>query len=474
MSSIFDKENNKEKCQKFTPVEMVETMLDLIGYNNNLVGKKVLENSFGSGNILIAIVRRYIADCNNQRIPLEQISQGLSEDIVGIEYDKIQFKKCKKILKRIEIEYGLPKVNWNIHNADALKWKYRVKFDYIIGNPPYISYRNIDQDSRKMIRFNFNSCKFGKFDYCYAFIELGIRNLSANGKMVQLIPSNIFKNVYAESLRKMLQQNVTVIFDYPTQNIFKSTLTSSSILLYEKICESKYIKYKNITQNSELTINRNKLQGKWMFSDDELNNDNQIRFGDYYNASITIATLCNEAFVLTEEQIEKYGLESEIIKPAVSPRSFRFNREEYIIFPYFYINGELKHISVDEFSKRFPAVEMYLQNYKDKLSARDNDKNINWFEYGRSQALAHLNKCKLLLSTVITNTVEIYKLDSDTIPYSGIYITPLRDGYTLAYAEEILKSEEFLEYVKKVGIPVSGSSIRITCKDINNYRFVRR
>ena len=30
MSNIFDKKINKEKCQKFTPPEMVETMLDLI------------------------------------------------------------------------------------------------------------------------------------------------------------------------------------------------------------------------------------------------------------------------------------------------------------------------------------------------------------------------------------------------------------------------------------------------------------
>ena len=66
MSEIFDMANNKEKCQKFTPTNMVKTMLDLIGYSTNLMGKKVLENSFGNGNILIEIVRSVVVKlfCN--------------------------------------------------------------------------------------------------------------------------------------------------------------------------------------------------------------------------------------------------------------------------------------------------------------------------------------------------------------------------------------------------------------------------
>lgn len=474
MSKIFDIANNKEKCQKFTPTGMVKTMLDLIGYSTDLIGKKVLENSFGSGNILIAIVRRYIEDCISHKTPLKQIAERLSEDIIGIEYDKKQFRKCQKALNKIAVEYGLPPVRWNIHNTDALEWQYDVKFDYIIGNPPYISYTNIDEDSRKMIRSKFSSCKSGKFDYCYAFIELGICNLTDTGKMVQLIPSNIFKNVFAEHLRKMLQPHISVIFEYPTQNIFKSTSTSTSIFLYENACKSEYVMYKNVTQNTECMISRGKLKGKWMFSNNDSFNENQVRFGDYYNASIVIATLYNKAFIVSREQIDEHGLEEDIIRPAVSPRSLRYEREEYIIFPYSYVNGILTRISSDDFSKQYPATELYLQRFRRKLDARDSDKSANWFEYGRSQALAHLNNSKLLLSTIVTDDVEVYHLDANTIPYSGIYITQLREDYTLQYAEEILKSKEFMEYVEKVGIPVSGTSIRITCKDINNFRFVRR
>ena len=68
MSFIFDNKKNKEKCQKFTPPEMIETMLDLAGYTSNLMGQRVLENSFGSGNILKAIVKRYIDSCLTENV----------------------------------------------------------------------------------------------------------------------------------------------------------------------------------------------------------------------------------------------------------------------------------------------------------------------------------------------------------------------------------------------------------------------
>ena len=65
MSSILEIGENKTKCQKFTPSALVDTMLNLVNYNTDLMGKTILENSFGSGNILKAIVVRYIESASN-------------------------------------------------------------------------------------------------------------------------------------------------------------------------------------------------------------------------------------------------------------------------------------------------------------------------------------------------------------------------------------------------------------------------
>ena len=67
-----------------TPVNYVEDMLDRIGYNEKVVGKKVLENSCGKGNILVAIVKRYIRDAKKQGLSAKIIADGLRQDVRSV------------------------------------------------------------------------------------------------------------------------------------------------------------------------------------------------------------------------------------------------------------------------------------------------------------------------------------------------------------------------------------------------------
>lgn len=473
MSTIFDNANNKIKCQKFTPVHLAETMLDIVGYTNDVYGKKFLENSFGSGNILSVVVRRYIECCIHAGHNPEEISENLSKDIYGIELDKTLYIQAIERLNKIVLEYNIPCVHWALFNENALTWETSLCFDYIVGNPPYINYKDIDEDSKNYLKAHFSSCSNGKFDYCYAFIERAINLLSPTGKLVQLVPANIYKNVFGENLRNLLKPHICIINEYPEQTLFDATLTSSTIFLYDKTYTSLDVKYSNLTSGYNTIISRSLLTGKWVFDKPSINEKETLRFGDCFHASIVVATLLNEAFILKKDLLEQKELERTVVRRAASPRQLRKKVEEYIIFPYFYTENGLGYYSEEVFTQRFPNVTRHLKDYREALDSRDKDKTAEWFEFGRSQALAHLNQPKLLLSTVITNSVEAYLLDSDTIPYSGIFITVKNKHYTLDDAKRILQAPEFLDYVRSLGISVSGKSKRITCKDINNYLFVK-
>lgn len=165
MSSIFDNEKNKNKCQKFTPADIVDAMLDMAGYTKDLSGKRILENSFGTGNILKAIVKRYIEDSLVHQTPSQIISKNISRDIYGIELDDSLYLNCINDLNLLIASYGLPPVNWSLFNEDALTHKFNFQFDFIVGNPPYITYKDIDDDSKKYIRENYSTCAMGRFDY---------------------------------------------------------------------------------------------------------------------------------------------------------------------------------------------------------------------------------------------------------------------------------------------------------------------
>lgn len=465
-----------KKCQVFTPPQNVVELLDAAGYIENLYGKKIIENACGDGNILKGIVHRYIADGLKNGISIKEVKKGLEIDIYAFEIDLLHYNNCIENLDVLAKSFGIKRVRWNIYNADFLKHYFCDGFDFVVGNPPYITYKELDNDSREFLKETFESCKFGKFDYCYAFIEKSMDILNQSGILAYLIPSSIFKNVFANVLRERVLPFVAKIIDYTTENLFENVLTSSAILICDKGGTNSLIEYYDKKADVTRMIDRDTFSGKWLFGK-PTSEQSHMKFGEYFNASISVATLYNKAFVIkkfikTEDEIkvDTFCLEKAIVRKGVSPRSLNYGREEMLIFPYNYVNDKLYRYSKVEFESAFPATVKYLKKFQSELSERKSDKSTLWFEYGRTQALAHLNQPKLLISSVITKEVKVYDLEAKEIPYSGIYVTQ-KGHLPLSIAKKILQSSAFLAYVKNIGINANGTSMRITCVDVNNFMF---
>ncbi len=469
-----------KKCQVFTPENYVKEMLDSVGYKEHLYGKRILENSCGDGKILVVIVQRYIDDCIANGLTKEQTKEGLSRDIYGIEIDWEQYQKCIENLNGVLQRNNIDFVKWNIYNKDYLCWDGMMRFDFIVGNPPYITYNELNEWQQKYVRDKFETCAKGKFDYCYAFIEKSVKSLSSEGKMAYLIPSSIFKTVYGENLRNFIKPFLQEIRDYAQDRMFDNALVKSAIMVLAKKNKNIFFRYYDGANGNRTNISISNLTTKWIFTTGNIYG--MKRFGDYFHVAHVVATLLNKAFVMKEKsytringcyQCNGHDIEEEIVKETATPRSLRYNKVEKIIFPYSYKEGKLVRYSEEEFKQKFPGANAYLEDFKEELKQRKSDDKAAWFEYGRSQALSELNKNKLLISTVITGKVTAYPLKKDCIPYAGMFIVPRTDEniYNLEDARKILESEDFLKYVKAIGIHISGKSIRVTSRDIENYMF---
>lgn len=134
MGSVIENEKTKEKCQIFTPDDIVKSMLDHLGYSDHLYGKTILESSCGNGQFLKEIVIRYIKDCESRGLSRTKIKNGLGRDIFGIELDPVRYQECIDVLDSITDKFSLKRVNWQIKQADALREPYSRTFDFIVSN----------------------------------------------------------------------------------------------------------------------------------------------------------------------------------------------------------------------------------------------------------------------------------------------------------------------------------------------------
>lgn len=463
-------------CKVFTPKEYVIELLDAVKYKKNLYGKRVLENSCGDGCILTEIVKRYIESCLKENRKADEIREGLERDIYGVELEHEHVKVCMRNLDEVAEQYGIKGVKWKIAQDNYLLLDLNTNFSYVIGNPPYIVYRDIEEKERNQLRERFAVCREGKFDYYYAFLEKGVNELDAIGRLAYIIPSSIYKNVHANSLREFLKPHISELYDYTYMTKFPGVTTSSTILVLDRSKKSRKLIYRDVMEGAIKKIPKGLLFGKWNFMAEEAEAGSH-RFGDYFKVSNTIATLCNDAFLLeniTGEDDQYYynngkKIEKEIVKPVIS-RKRGDKKNIKIIFPYRFADGKLSRYEEEYFVVQYPEASKYIRSYADQLRKRKADKQAKWFEYGRSQAIAHMNRRKLVIPSILTTNIQAIVVEKEVIPCAGVYITERRER-TLEEAKAILESSGFRSYLMRMGIFTTGRSRRVSVHDIENYVF---
>lgn len=484
----------------YTPSEIREYIVSQTFQNqrNNLNEIKIADIACGCSGFLYTVAKELKSRTGNT---YQDIFQN---QIFGLDIQKYSVTRSKLLLSLLALSVGedIEEFQFNLHHGDALTFIWNKfyedfqGFDIIVGNPPYVSARNLDEDAKQNVKL-WEVCSTGNPDLYIPFFQIGYENLAENGILGYITMNTFFKSLNGRALRKYFEDNNTNIriIDFGTLQIFKSKSTYTCICFLEN-SQQNYVEYYKSTEK-ELPTNRNQysrinyqnLDTKkgWNLNDNAIISRIEATgtpFGEKYKTRHGIATLKNDIYIfkpVAEDNdyfylqngslypIEK-GICKDILNSNKLSRDINFDTVvEKVLFPY---NDEVKPKALDEESLRenFPRAFEYLQVKKKILAGRDKGKGKyeKWFAFGRTQSLEKVgNK---LFFPKFSDKIPSYLIsnDNDLLFYNGQAI--IGHSYEeMLLIKKILESRIFWYYIKTTSKPYSSEYYSLNGTYIRNF-----
>jgi predicted RNA methylase len=463
-------DNQKLNGKVYTPEFIVTKILDDIQYHSSdILGKTILDPACGDGRFLTIAAQRIL-----QYSKSENLKENL-EKIYGWDIDENAVEECRQNLNDLIKDRNLH-VNWNIEvgnsieklqKNDLLQPDKSTKFDFIVGNPPYIRIQHLDEIQRKYIQQNYTFCTGGSTDIYIAFFELCYDLLNKDGICGLITPNTYFYTETARKLRDRFSSNKCIkqITNYAEIQLFENATTYSSITIFGKQ-KHDTVNYQHAADKSnfkEKTIEIKELTNQkfWQLSTESAQSKTGEKLKDICKIHVGITTLCDKAYIFSTEPIDnkyvyantrlkgKIKIETNILKPIVKGSTLKNGDEkikEYIIFPYQKISEKHRIIPENILKNEFPLCYEYLLSVKDELMKRDNGNPINpWYAFGRSQGLDTSFGKKIIFSPMNKKPNFIVHLNEESTLYSGYCIKYQGDLKSLSEKLNSDKMQKFVE-----------------------------
>ena len=385
---LTDKEK-KSLGQVYTPFEIINNMLHEVFKVKNIdVNTNILDPSCGGGYFLIEIYK-YIRH-NHPEIHKRHIVENM---LFGIDIDDFSIFLTKMGLI---FHTGLDDIKFNIFNLDFLIDSLNTgKFDIIIGNPPYVGHKNSTGNYKKLLYEKYSDVYYDKADISYCFFKKGKELLKQEG-IISFITSRYFMEaLYADRLRSFIKENYNIVtlIDYSGDTAFKRAMISPAVIILSNKWNKNMFLYvkkdRDVIESYKYRQDKLKSSG-WIILKDEdeklfekIDSISNTYIKDILSIKQGIITGCDKAFIVTEEVIENYKIESFLLKKwiknsNISKKSIKYN------------NLYLIYSDIIQNENDCPNAISYLSKYKDKLMSRRECKKgfRKWYElqWGRNKS----------------------------------------------------------------------------------------
>jgi methylase of polypeptide subunit release factors len=427
----LSEEIKKSKGIYYTPKFIVDYILNKTLKEHDILSNpcpKILDISCGCGNFLLEAydILYEMFEYYRHELKIENIHKHIIENcIYGVDIDKNAVDILNNSLRNKDIDskilksniYCFDSLNKNNLGQDVINLFWENKFDYIIGNPPYIGHKSLGKEYKNFLLKEYSEVYRDKSDIYYCFYKRVIDLLSEDGIVSIITPRYFLESISGKHLRNYILNNsyINEIIDFNGSNIFKNISIASCIITLSKKCITSNIdihKLKNLKLKLNyvdsleyylnddnfynIKIKQSDLNEDWIISNKEnldiynkLESYGQYRLKDICISFQGIITGCDKAFIIDKRDTDENIEEKNLLKNWVKNKHIKkYNLDE---------NKKLLIYSNDIANEEeYPKSINYISNYKEKLlNRRECRKNIRkWYElqWGRQKELFERKK----------------------------------------------------------------------------------
>ena len=427
----LSEEIKKSKGIYYTPKFIVDYILNKTLKEHDILSNpcpKILDISCGCGNFLLEAydILYEMFEYYRHELKIENIHKHIIENcIYGVDIDKNAVDILNNSLRNKDIDskilksniYCFDSLNKNNLGQDVINLFWENKFDYIIGNPPYIGHKSLGKEYKNFLLKEYSEVYRDKSDIYYCFYKRVIDLLSEDGIVSIITPRYFLESISGKHLRNYILNNsyINEIIDFNGSNIFKNISIASCIITLSKKCITSNIDVHKL-KNSKLKLNyldsleyylnddnfynikikQSDLNEDWIISNKEnldiynkLESYGQYRLKDICISFQGIITGCDKAFIIDKRDTDENIEEKKLLKNWVKNKhikKYKLDENKKLLI---YSND-----IVDE--EEYPKSINYISNYKEKLlNRRECRKNIRkWYElqWGRQKELFERKK----------------------------------------------------------------------------------
>lgn len=475
----------KENGMVYTPEEIKNYIIE-----STITTKRaptICDPACGCGSFLISAAR-YLHTKYNMLYKDIYRDKIFGVDIIPHNVERV--KVLLNLLALIDGEIGEFTINVIAGNSFNFNWDkafVKSKFDVVLGNPPYVRSRNINDEVKKTL-IKWKTAQVGNTDLYIPFFELGLELLTEKGKLGFISVNTYMKSLNGRQLRKLFKENKyeMKVIDFKETQIFKGVTSYTCITIIDKGIKNNLIKYQVFTSEVELSqLSMGFDEHNRQFFDEtgkkpwRLGGKEELEIVKKlesigqplgkYSIKNGLATLKNDIYffhpIQEDDQYyyrqyegKEYKIEKAICMDVAKPNVMKDENDlvrllEKGIFPYeLNSTSQFSIIQEDIIEQKFPETYKYLIAVRHILEKRDKGKGkyVSWYAYGRTQGMVFGKK--LLFPYISDRPVAVLSLQEDLLFYCG-YALFVDDIKELMFLKVILESSIFWYYLKRTSKP---------------------